>query len=142
MTIARNRIEHRLRLADRNDLPRLNEISRGAFSDAAGLDLAMQQRDETLFLAEWRTAVDGFAILLPMHASVLVHRLAVVEEARGQGLGGWMLDCAAQHARSLGMTAVEVQRPLQDRAGIDWLRRHGFTPDPHGGNKIYLRRPV
>lgn len=141
MTAGR-RIEHRLRLADRNDLPRLGEIARSAFSDDSTLDLAALQRDETLFLAEWRTAVDGFIVLLPLHRSVLIHRMAVAIEARGAGLGGWMLDCAVQHARSMDFTAVDIQRPLDDRAGIDWLRRHGFLPDPHGGNRIYLRRPT
>lgn len=139
---ANSRIEHRLRLADRNDLPRLQEIAAAAFSDIAILNLAELQQDETLFLAEWRMAVDGLIVLLPLQASILVHRMAVAEDARGQGIGGWMLDCAAEHARSLGRKTVEVQRPLQDRRGIDWLRRHGFTPDPHAGNKVYLRRPA
>jgi ribosomal protein S18 acetylase RimI-like enzyme len=134
------RIEHRLRAADRNDLPHLNDIARTAFSDDPSLDLASLQRDGTLFLAEWRTAVDGFIVLLPMHNSLLIHRMAVAVEARGAGLGAWMLDCAVQHARDLDFIAVDIQRPIEDRIGIDWLRRHGFVPEPHGGNRIYLRR--
>jgi len=141
MTASR-RIEHRLRPADRNDLTRLTEIARAAFGDDPTLNLAELQRDSSLFLAEWRTAVDGFMVLLPLQSSVLIHRMAVAEEARGQGLGAWLLDCATQHARSQDFKMVEIQRPVSDRAGIDWLRRHGFAPDPHGGNRIYLRRPA
>jgi ribosomal protein S18 acetylase RimI-like enzyme len=141
MTASR-RIEHRLRSADRNDLPRLTEIASAAFGDDSSLDLSELQRDASLFLAEWRTAVDGFMVLLPLQASILIHRMAVAEEARGQGLGAWLLDCAAEHARSQELKAVEIQRPVSDRTGIDWLRRQGFTADPHGGNRIYLRRLV
>jgi GNAT superfamily N-acetyltransferase len=136
------RIEHRLRPADRNDLPRLNDIIRGLPAEiVADLDMAELQRDgSTLFLAEWRTAIDGFIVLLPLQRSLLIHRLVVAEDARGRGVGGWLLDCAAGHARSLELATIEIQRPVQDRTGIDWLRRRGFTPDPHGGNRIYLRR--
>lgn len=137
-------IEHRLRPADRNDLPRLNEIIRGLPVDvAATLDIAELQRDgSSLFLAEWRTAIDGFIVLLPLQRSLLIHHLVVAEEARGQGVGGWLLDCAAGHARNLDLATVEIQRPVKDRTGIAWLQRRGFVPDPHGGNKIYLRRPA
>jgi len=141
MTASR-RIEHRLRPADPNDLTRLTEIARVAFGDDPTLNLPDLQRDSSLFLAEWRTAVDGFIVLLPLPNSILIHRMAVAEEARGQGLGAWFLDCASEHARSQDLKAVEIQRPVSDRAGIDWLRRHGFTADPHGGNRIYLRRPT
>lgn len=141
MTASR-RIEHRLRSADRNDLPRLTEIARAAFGDDPNLNLHELQRDASLFLAEWRTAVDGFIVLLPLPNSILIHRMAVAEEARGQGLGAWLLDCATEHARSQALKTVEIQRPVSDRIGIEWLRRLGFTPDPHGGNRIYLRRPV
>lgn len=141
MTASR-RIEHRLRSADRNDLPRLTEIAHAAFGEDPNLNLVELQRDASLFLAEWRTAVDGFIVLLPLPSSILIHRMAVAEEARGQGLGAWLLDCASYHARSQNLKAVEIQRPVSDRTGIDWLRRHGFAADPHGGNRIYLRRPI
>ena len=137
-----NRIEHRLRPADRNDLHRLQEISRTALPDAANLDLAALQRDENLFVAEWRTAIDGFMVLLPLQTSLLINRLAVAEEARRQGLGAWLLDCAAMHARGLGLVAIEIQRPEHDTTGIAWLARRGFARLPHGGNKVYLTRDV
>ena len=137
-----SRIEHRLRAADRNDLPRLQEIARTSLPDAAGLDLAALQRDENLFVAEWRTSVDAFMVLLPLQTSLLINRLAVADEARGQGLGSWLLDCAAMHARGLGLVAIEIQRPEHDAPGIAWLTRRGFVRHPHGGNKVYLTRGV
>ncbi|WP_341894530.1 GNAT family N-acetyltransferase [Ferrovibrio terrae] len=137
-----NRIEHRLRAADRNDLSRLGEIARTSLADAASLDLAALQKEENLFVAEWRTAIDGFMVLLPLQSSLLISRLVVAEEARKQGLGAWLLDCAAFHARSLDLVAVEIQRPEQDKAGIAWLAKRGFVRNPHGGNKIYLSRSV
>lgn len=136
------RIEHRLRPADRNDLPRLQEIARTSLPDAASLDLAALQRDESLFVAEWRTSVDAFIVLLPLQTSLLINRLAVAEEARRQGLGAWLLDCAAMHARSLGLVAIEIQRPEQDAPGIAWLTKNGFVRHPHGGNRVYLTRNV
>lgn len=139
---AANRIEHRLRPADRNDLHRLQEIARTTLADAATLDLAALQRDENLFVAEWRTAIDGFMVLLPLQTSLLINRLAVAEEARRQGLGAWLLNCAAMHARGLGLVAIEIQRPEHDTAGIAWLARRGFARHPHGGNKVYLTRDV
>ncbi|WP_341909893.1 GNAT family N-acetyltransferase [Ferrovibrio terrae] len=137
-----NRIEHRLRAADRNDLSRLGEIARTSLADAATLDLAALQKEENLFVAEWRTAIDGFMVLLPLQSSLLISRLVVAEEARKQGLGAWLLDCAAFHARSLDLVAIEIQRPEQDKAGIAWLAKRGFVRNPHGGNKIYLSRSV
>lgn len=137
-----SRIEHRLRPADRNDLWRLQEIARTALPDAASLDLAALQRGENLFVAEWRTAIDAFIVLLPLQTSLLINRLAVAEEARRQGLGAWLLDCATMHARGLGLIAVEIQRPEHDTAGITWLAKRGFVRHPHGGNKIYLTRDV
>lgn len=137
-----SRIEHRLRSADRNDLPRVGEIARTTLPDAATLDLAALQKDESLFVAEWRTAIDGFMVLLPLHTSLLINRLVVAEEARQQGLGAWMLDCAAFHARSLDLSAIEIQRPEQDKPGIAWLAKRGFVRNPHGGNKVYLSRTV
>ncbi len=137
-----SRIEHRLRAADRNDLPRVGEIARHSLADAAALDLAALQREEALFLAEWRTAIDGFMVLLPLQSSLLISRLVVAEEARRQGLGAWLLDCASHHARSLDLVAIEIQRPEQDSGGIAWLSKRGFVRNPHGGNKIYLSRNV
>lgn len=137
-----SRIEHRLRPADRNDLPRLNEIARLNLPDAHTLDMAALQKDENLFVAEWRTAIDGFLVLLPLQTTLLINRLVVAEEARGQGLGAWLLDCAALHARGMGLTAIEIQRPEQDKAGIAWLAKRGFVRNPHGGNKVYLSRAV
>jgi ribosomal protein S18 acetylase RimI-like enzyme len=137
-----SRIEHRLRSADRNDLPRVGEIARTTLPDAHTLDLASLQKDESLFVAEWRTAIDGFMVLLPLHTSLLINRLVVAEEARKLGLGAWMLDCAAFHARSLDLAAIEIQRPEQDKTGIAWLAKRGFVRNPHGGNKVYLSRDV
>lgn len=136
------RIEHRMRLADRHDLPRLLEIAQAALPDAAKLDFLALQVEQSLFLAEWRTAIDGFAVFLPLQDSLLIHRLAVAEEARGRGLGGWILDVAGHHARQLGLQAVEVQRGAEDHDTIAWLRRRGFSALPHGGNRLYLRRPA
>lgn len=136
------RIEHRLRPADRNDLYRLQEIARTSLPDAASLDLAALERDGSLFVAEWRTAIDAFMVLLPLQTSLLINRMAVAEEARRQGLGAWLLDCATMHARSLGLVAIEIQRPEHDTASIAWLARRGFVRHPHGGNKIYLTRSV
>lgn len=137
-----SRIEHRLRPADRNDLPRLRDIARTSLADAANLDLAALQHDENLFVAEWRTAIDAFIVLLPLQASLLISRMAVADEMRRQGIGTWLLDCAGLHARSLGLTAIEIQRSEQDGASIAWLARRGFVRHPHGGNRVYLTRNV
>jgi GNAT superfamily N-acetyltransferase len=137
-----SRIEHRLRPADRNDLSRLQDIARTSLADAASLDLAALQRDESLFVAEWRTAIDAFIVLLPLHTSLLISRMAVADEARRQGIGAWLLDCAAFHARSLDLGAIEIQRPEHDKASIAWLAKRGFVRHPHGGNRVYLTRSV
>ncbi len=137
-----SRIEHRLRPADRNDLYRLQDIARTTLPDAASLDLAALERDGSLFVAEWRTAIDAFIVLLPLQSSLLISRLTVAEDARGQGLGAWLLDCAAMHARGLGLVAIEIQRPEHDTPGIAWLAKRGFARLPHGGNKVYLTRDV
>lgn len=137
-----DRIQHRLRPADRNDLYRLQDIARTTLPDAASLDLAALERDGSLFVAEWRTAIDAFIVLLPLQSSLLISRLAVAEDARGQGLGAWLLDCATMHARGLGLVAIEIQRPEHDTPGIAWLAKRGFARLPHGGNKVYLTRDV
>ncbi len=137
-----SRIEHRLRPADRNDLYRLQEIARTTLPDSTSLDLAALERDGSLFVAEWRTAIDAFIVLLPLQSSLLISRLTVAEDARGQGLGAWLLDCAAMHARGLGLVAIEIQRPEHDTRGIAWLAKRGFARLPHGGNKVYLTRDV
>ncbi|WP_341705734.1 GNAT family N-acetyltransferase [Ferrovibrio sp.] len=134
-----HRIEHRIRPADRNDLPRLRDIAAEAWP-GDNLDLAALQDEQALFVAEWRIAIDGFIVLLPLHQSMLVHRLAVAGEMRGRGLGGWLLDFAAQHARGAGHAAIEVQL-AEDRTGdIAWLLRHGFARARQTSNRALLRR--
>lgn len=139
---AATRNEYRMRMADARDLPRLQEIAVQAFGAAAIPDLAALQREESLFVAEWRTAIDGFIVLLALKNALLIHRLAVAENARGGGLGSWLLDFAVQHARSLGLRSVEMQLGADQRAAIDWMNRRGFTQAHHGGNRLYLQKPV
>jgi GNAT superfamily N-acetyltransferase len=134
------RIDHRVRLADARDLPRLHEIAAEAWT--AGTDLTALQREESLFVAEWRTALDGFIVLLPLHDAMLVHRLAIAAEMRRRGLGGWLLDFAIHHARAAGRAAVEIQLPETARDHASWLRRRGFAPLAPTGNRILLRRPI
>src|SRR3546814_2177059 len=73
------RIDHRVRLADARDLSRLHEIATESYSSFT-TDLAALQQEESLFVAEWRTALDGFIVLLPLHDAILVHRLAIRSE--------------------------------------------------------------
>jgi GNAT superfamily N-acetyltransferase len=139
------RIDHRVRLADARDLSRLQEIAAEAgtgIGTGTGSDLAALQQEENLFVAEWRTALDGFIVLLPLHDAILVHRLAVATEMRRRGLGGWLLDFAAQHARAAGLAGVEIQLPEQARDQAAWLQRRGFVPLAPSGNRILLRRPA
>ena len=135
------RIDHRVRLADASDLPRLREIAAESYSDIA-TDLAALQREENLFVAEWRTALDGFIVLLPLHDAILVHRLAIAADMRRRGLGGWLLGFAAHHARTTGLAAVEIQLSGHGDTRIAWLQRHGFAPLAPTGNRILLRRPA
>jgi len=135
------RIEHRIRLADGNDLSRLHEIATEAYGSSF-TNLAALQEEGNLFVAEWRTALDAFIVLLPLHEAMLVHRLGVAADMRRRGLGGWLLDFAVHHAHSAGMMAAEAQLQDSDRATIAWLARRGFLPAHRTGNRALLRRPV
>ncbi|HEX6958913.1 MAG TPA: GNAT family N-acetyltransferase [Ferrovibrio sp.] len=131
--------EHRMRLAEERDLPRLREIAAEAFG-AAAPDLASLVGQESLYVAAWRTSIDGFVVLMPLKDALLVQRLAVAEEARRRGIGSWLLDCAAMHARNLNLRAIELQMPEHDPARLAWLARLGFVPQRQGGNRTYLRK--
>lgn len=135
------RIDHRVRLADARDIVRLQEIAAESYAGMA-TDLAALQREESLFVAEWRTALDGFVVLLPLHDAMLVHRLAIAADMRRRGLGGWLLDFAIKHARGIGLAAVEIQLPDHARDRLAWLQGRGFAPLAPTGNRILLRRPT
>lgn len=135
------RIDHRVRLADARDLSRLHEIATESYPSFT-TDLAALQQEESLFVAEWRTALDGFIVLLPLHDAILVHRLAIAADMRRRGLGGWLLDFATHHARTAGLAAVEIQMPDSDRKRMAWLQRLGFAPMTPTGNRTLLRRPA
>jgi GNAT superfamily N-acetyltransferase len=135
------RIDHRVRLADARDLTRLHEIAAESFAGPPA-DFAALQREESLFVAEWRTAIDGFVVLLPLHNAMLVHRLAIAADMRRRGLGGWLLDFAIHHARTAGLAAVEIQLPETAPDRLAWLHKRGFASLAPTGNRILLRRPI
>lgn len=138
----KNQIDHRVRLADRNDLPRLQDIATEAWGEAAPDLSGLQNEESSLFVAEWRTAIDGFIILLPVQDGLLVHRVAVAADMRERGIGSALLDFASHHAGSLGLPALNIQQASHDRAAIAWATRRGFSLHHHAGNRLFLRRPL
>ncbi len=68
--------------------------------------------------------------------------LAVAPEARGRGIGTWILDRLEEEARARGLcymfNTIPPRHPDPDGLA-DWLVARGFEPSPH---RRLLRRRV
>jgi len=135
-----------IRLATRDEAPRLAGIIRAAFRDVAerfGLTAETAPTHPSLCTAAWiEKALDkgvtyylgedgarawGCVALERANAAVCyLERLAVLPEYRGTGLGKALVDHVLTEARGLGARRVEIGIIADHRELRDWYLRLGF----------------
>ena len=59
----------------------------------------------------------------------LIDELVVDERARGQGIGGALLDAVVDRARAAGCAEVSLSTMPDNARAIAFYRRHGFTDE-------------
>jgi predicted GNAT family N-acyltransferase len=76
-------------------------------------------------IALWRAVPAGAARLVPQPDSTgKIGRMAVIDDARGQGLGARLLGLLEEEARRRGLRAVTLGAQIQARA---FYERHGYA---------------
>lgn len=137
----------------------LREASVGDLDVLLALDRACFARPWTA--SQWRDELEGTAALRPLvllafagdeplgHASAPLfaldracelRRIGVVPHARGQGLGGDLIACVIDHARSADCARVQLEVASDNHPAIALYQRMGFRRV--GLRPRYYRDPV
>jgi len=67
-----------------------------------------------------------YRTLLHAGGTALINELVVAEGARGRGIGGRLVETAAEAARECGMDEIEVGTERENRSARRFYRRAGF----------------
>lgn len=132
-----------IRRATRGDVPRVVEIERSSFSDpwTAGAFRNAAEEDRLLFLvAEHEGAVVGYAVSWHVVDEAELANLAVAQEARGQGIGGALLDTVIAVARESGCASMHLEVRESNAAARGLYASRGF--EEVGRRRRYYREPV
>lgn len=81
----------------------------------------------TVWIAEDGGLVIGTIVATPMDDHLLLDNLAVSPAARGLGLGILLLDWAAQHARTLGLSELRLYTNEAMTENLTFYPRRGFV---------------
>ena len=124
------------------DLRQVLHIERRSFTipwSAATFRGLLRRQSASLIVGEWREMILAYAVLWYAADEAELGDMAVLPEARGSGLGAWMLEKALGEARSRGAKRVflevresnDVARRLYERAGFDTTgRRANYYSEP------------
>src|SRR5687768_15875860 len=124
-----------IRPARIGDLPVLRdvEVRAGAAFRSIGMDEIADDEpglldpDATVFVAELDGAVVGYVHVDVVDHALHVEQVSVVPEAAGRRIGAALLDRAAEHARSLGLSRLTLTTFRDVPWNAPYYRRLGFT---------------
>ena len=131
----------------------IRELSRTAFTEysrTAGRDAARSGlRDRTLVATRVGRAI-GFVVLQePDRGRAYIAAIAVVEEARGRGVGRELLHAAERLARGLGARELALTTAESNLAALELFQRSGFARVarhrgfyPRGQDAVELKKAV
>jgi GNAT superfamily N-acetyltransferase len=111
--------------------------------DTAPLDIAMLERDALgqaptwhVLVAESEGRLIGYGLLHKLERAhsgrreLELQHIFIIAPWRGKGVGGWLLNQAAGHARHLGCHDLTVSTAADVAAARDFYMRCGFRPGP------------
>jgi [ribosomal protein S18]-alanine N-acetyltransferase len=135
------------------DLPRVLEIERASFSTpwSAGTFRSLMKRADTdLYAAEVDGKVLGYAVVWTVVEQSELGNVAVHADARGQGVGGALVDAVLKRVRVRGAAEcfLEVResnegaQAIYRRRGFEVVgRRRGYYASPTE-DALVMRRPI
>ena len=82
----------------------------------------------------------GFLVLKAAKQTLGVEALGVLAAFRQQGWGMWLLEWAAQEARRLGLTRLELHVSSGNRPALALYAKAGFHPVPRVFSGIQMER--
>jgi ribosomal protein S18 acetylase RimI-like enzyme len=131
LTRTSNRRSIRRRLPDDHTFIRdLGKVAFGEYASGAGDGaVRMASRAATLVAVEAARRL-GFAIIEPKGTVAHLSAIAVIEEARGEGVGRALLREAEQLARSEGADRVELVTADSNVAALQLFLQNGFQRSP------------
>lgn len=136
---------HVVEVGHQPDWKPILEIDRAAFEgfwgmSRLGLEEAHQTNQETILLtASTREAPEGFAIVGSQWGVAYLHRIAVLPERSGCGLGASLLDAALRWGAAGGARSMVLNVRDGNRRAQALYERSGFTKT--GTNLQILRHP-
>lgn len=138
-----------VRPATLNDVAAIIEIERACFSDAwsvAGIEKIVADEKSMVFVAEVQNEIVGYASAWTIGDEGEITRVAVLDSARGKGIGKVLLqalqhECVWRGARLLFLEVRESNTPARGLYGsCGWLevgRRKNYYAD--GEDALVLR---
>jgi ribosomal protein S18 acetylase RimI-like enzyme len=136
---------HVVEAGDEPDWETILQIDRAAFEgfwgmSRLGLEEAHQTNQETILLtASTGEAPEGFAIVGSQWGLAYLHRIAVLPERSGLGLGASLLDAALRWGAARGARSMVLNVRDDNRRARALYERSGFTKT--GTNLQILRHP-
>lgn len=121
------------RLASRADLPALVALEEGTFDEdrlsARSFRRLIGAPSAILLVAERAGELLGYALLLLRRGSgsARLYSLAISRHARGQGLGGALLERCEQQARARGCLRLRLEVRTDNASAIDLYERSGYV---------------
>jgi putative acetyltransferase len=103
-----------------------------------GLDLpSLEADDVSLFVAREDGAAMGTAALVDRgDGSAEIKRMFVTGAARGLGIGRSLLEALERHARTSGITTVQLETGLPQVAAIALYEKLGYAQIPRFGQYV------
>lgn len=127
------RLVHDLHQKNRPDIYRKNDmpLSRERFcamcADKSGISLCAEQNGKILGLAcAYMREIPGDAVQLPC-TKAFVDELAVLPQARGQGIGTALLKATEEKARQRGASALELMVWSFNKSAMRFYESAGMT---------------
>ncbi len=120
------------RLAARADLPALLQLEERTFEQdrlsARSFRRLILAASAELLVADGKGALLGYALLLYRQGSGVarLYSLAISSQARGQGLGGGLLEQAEWHAASRGCAVLRLEVRIDNAVAIGLYERRGY----------------
>jgi ribosomal-protein-alanine N-acetyltransferase len=118
-----------IRASKPSDAPFIRELGRAAFGEYSGRaehgTVQMASEAPTLIAVQNGERV-GFAIVQILEPTAHLAAIAVVETARGTGVGAALLHASEKLARDRGSRSLSLTTADSNLAALDLFLKHGF----------------
>jgi ribosomal protein S18 acetylase RimI-like enzyme len=121
------------RLATLADLPAIEALELACFQDyrrasPASLRRSIASPRQSVWVVEGGKGwLAGLLVLWHFPHRVRVYDIATHPDARGQGIGGRLLEHAEAQAHAAGCSWMTLEAEEQDGRLVEWYRQHGYA---------------